>query len=209
MIGAVLLIPTRKEKPSPEKLLVLTWLFAGVSIGLAQPVNTNRIALIFIPIILCTAVCLEWLGKQKKIVLVILVGIYLFSFISFNKDYYAKPYREQVTSAFYAGLVPALDFANQAGSQPICVTNRVNSPYIFALFSAKLNPADYLSSIRYIHPELKSGGVASVDRYTIGIANCANDPATIYVLSTEQPPENGIKYSVKDFILYHVYTPQP
>ena len=90
VVGAFLLVPTRKEKPSPEKLLVLIWLLAGVAIGLAQPVNTNRIALIFIPIILCTAVCLEWLGKQKKIVLVILVGIYLFSFISFTKDYFTN-----------------------------------------------------------------------------------------------------------------------
>lgn len=209
VVGAFLLVPTRKEKPSPEKLLVLIWLLAGGAIGLAQPVNTNRIALIFIPIILCTAVCLEWLGKQKKIVLVILVGIYLFSFISFTKDYFAKPYLEKADSAFYAGLVPALDFANLAGSQPICVTNRVNSPYIFALFTAKLNPTDYFSSIRYIHPELKSGPVVSVGRYTFGIANCANNPATIYVLSSEQPPDNGIKYSVKNFTLYHVYSPQP
>jgi hypothetical protein len=102
-----------------------------------------------------------------------------------------------------------MDFANQESSQPICVTNRVNSPYIFALFTAKPNPADYLSSIWYIHPELISGPVVFVGRYTFGIENCANNPVTIYGLSTEQSPDSGIKYLVKDFTIYHFYSPQP
>ena len=208
VVGAFLLIPLQKKTIVPEKLFVLAWLLAGAVIGIAQRVNINRIALIFIPIILCTAVFLDWLGKQKKVVLGILVGIYLFSFIAFTKDYFDKPYFEASKPTFFAGLVPALNFANQQGNQSICVTNRVNNPYIFALFTAKLNPADYLKNIRYIHPELNSGPVSSVDRYTFGIANCSNDPATIYVLSIEEPPHNGIKYSVKDFMLYHVYLPK-
>ncbi|MGA2503346.1 MAG: glycosyltransferase family 39 protein [Anaerolineales bacterium] len=207
VVGAALLLPLRKTKNIPEKLLVLAWLLSSLSIGLVQSVNINRLNLAFLPIILCTAFCLAWLGSQRKIVLTSLMSIYLFSFLAFNYTYHGINYQSNANEAFFAGLVPALDHARQTDNQPICVTDQVNMPYIFVLFSEKPNPATYLDTIQYIDPAASFRQVRSLGRYTFGLANCSADPRTIYVLEDEKPPSNGIHYIETNFTQFHVYTP--
>ncbi|MGB8212817.1 MAG: glycosyltransferase family 39 protein [Anaerolineales bacterium] len=209
IIGAFLLLLSYRVKQIPEKLLALAWLFAALSIGLFQPVNINRIGLIFIPIILCTAAFLIWLGKQNKVILVILTGIYLLSFTAFNLAYHGADYQKQASEPFAEGLLSALKFADKAGNNPICVTGNNRAPYIYVLFSEQKAPSQYLDTIKYVYPNSISRNVISLGRYTFGLENCSKDPTTVYVLYQEQPPiVRGLSFNAYNYGIYHVYIPK-
>jgi hypothetical protein len=207
VIGAVLLIPSSRMNQTPEKLVLLAWLAASLFIGLVQMANINRIQLVFIPLILCIAVFMSWLGKQNRLALAALLMVYLVSFYTFINVYQGDAYQKDANQAFFAGLIPALDQARLEGNQPICVTDQVNMPYIYVLFTEKMDPAIFLKEVKFIDPDKNVGNVYSLGRYTFGIENCSVNPSTVYVLSSEKPPDNGILYSVKDYIDYHVFSP--
>jgi hypothetical protein len=207
IIGALFLFSSRKTGHAAEPLLLLAWLFAAICIGIFQLADINRIHLIFIPIIFCAGAFLTWLGKQHKLSLVVMVLVYLTSFIIFYNIYQGKNYRQQANGAFYAGFLPALEFASQKGGQPICVTDNVQMPYIYVLFSEKMNPSLFMQEVRYVYPDTHSGLVQSLGRYFFGMPNCPKDTTTTYVLTSESPPENGIPYQVENFSNFHVYYP--
>lgn len=210
IIGVVQLIWPRRSSNLPERMLLLSWLAASLTIGLLQPVNINRINLIFIPLILCMAIPLIWLGERQKVVLVFTICALLVGFAAFTRDYHGKDYRQEAGKVFFYGLLPALDFARQTGdpNSPICVTDTVNMPYIFALFSEQMNPADYLKDVIYRFPKGKDLQVQSFGRYTFDMQNCPTDRRTIYVLSRKEgPPDTGIDYKLSKFANYQVYMP--
>jgi hypothetical protein len=207
VLGAIIIIFFRKVKQNSENLLMLSWLGAAMCIGLFQRVNINRIHLVFIPIILCTAAFLVWLGKQRKVFLVILIGIYLLNFLAFNLAYHSKNNLESIKGSYMSGLLPAINYARIEGNQQICITGKTHTPYIFVLFSEKMNPSLYLNSINYGKANEGFVPVRSLGRYTFYLSICPNTPDTVYILTDEQPPDNNIEYKVKDFDLFHVYSP--
>ena len=121
VLGVVQLIRFRGFNPLAERLLLLAWLAASLLIGLLQPVNTNRMNLIFIPLILCVATALLWIGKHLKTAFYLALCLFLIGFTAFTYTYHGRDYRRQANQAFFAGLLPALDFARQVGDLPICV----------------------------------------------------------------------------------------
>jgi len=207
VIGAVLLIPSSKTNRTPEKLILLAWLAASLFIGLVQSVNINRIDLVFIPLILCIAVFMYWLGNHNRLALAVLLMVYLVSFYTFNNVYQGNAYQKDANGAFFAGLIPALDQARLEENQPICVTDHVNMPYIYVLFTEKMNPSLFIQAVKYVYPDTHSGLVLSLGRYYFGMANCPKDTTTTYILTGETPPENGITYQVENFTNFHVYYP--
>jgi hypothetical protein len=208
IVGAYLLVKSKKVKEAPEKYLMLAWLFAALSIGVFQRANINRIGLVFIPIIFCAAVFLDWLSGKSKAALTIIIAIYIFSFIAFSITYHGQEYHKQASEPFAEGLMPALQFASQTGQNQICVTGNNRAPYIYVLFDNPQAPAQYLNSIKYIYPNSISRNVIALGRYTFGLENCSDDPTTVYVLYYEQPPSTaGVSFSEHDFGEYHVYSP--
>ncbi len=201
----------RKSAKFSEQLLILCWIAAALVVGMMQPVNINRINLIFIPLILCVASFLTWLGERQKIVFVLVICAFMMGFALFTRDYHGAAYRQKADEAFFTGLLPALDFVHQTRSDnsPICMTESVNMPYIFALFSEKINPADYLSSVKYIDAKAPFREVQSFGLYTFGLENCPQEnPKTIYILFTEaQPAREDVRYKMTSFDRYRVYIP--
>jgi hypothetical protein len=141
-----------------------------------------------------------------NLLLVIAICALLVGFAFFTRDYHGQQYRSKANAEFFNGLLPALDFARQEGDQPICVTKDVNMPYIYVLFSEKMNPRDYRHHIDYIEPRGRFREVRSLGRYTFGVQNCPNDVRTIYVLAGERPP-GDIHYKINNFGNFHVYSP--
>jgi len=207
VLGVGLLFPYRKTKLIPEKMLVLAWLLAALCIGLFLNAQFNRIQLVFIPIILCTAAFLDWLGRQHRVLLALMVCIYLVSFFSFNKNYHGIEYYKDATHNFYPGLIPALQYASQQGEHPICVTNLVTDPYIYVLLAEPENPSSYLNTIEYTNPNEGFREVRTLSRYIFGLDSCREDPKMIYVLYYEKIPDTLKNYLKKDFTDFHVYIP--
>jgi len=207
-VGAALTLPRRYLRDSPERLLLLCWLAASVATGLLQPANINRVNLIFIPLILFTAVCLDWLGRHWRPALPIGVALFLVSFLAFTRDYHGARYREQLNGPFFTGFLEALDFARKASDNPICVTDRVNMPYIFVLFGEQMNPAEYLPGMVYDDPRATFRMPRRLDRYRFGLKNCTNhSDGTVYVLQDELPLTVPESYTVTSFGAYHVFVP--
>jgi len=205
IIGIGIFIHSRKTY---QTKLLLAWLAATLISGVIEPVNINRINLIFIPLILCIAACILWVTKTNKVYFALAIGGFFVGFVCFTAIYYGAGYREQVNRKFYTGILPALDYARQLGDNPICVTDKFNMPYIFALFSEKTNPAEYLATVKYIDPQAPLRQVLSFGRYTFGIENCEQVPKTIFILlADEKPPQLGNGYKIKDFSNFVLFYP--
>jgi 4-amino-4-deoxy-L-arabinose transferase-like glycosyltransferase len=209
IIGAGLLVHARRQKPSPERLLVLAWLVAAGSVGVIVPANINRMNLVFIPLLLCVAMCLDWLAQRSRAALVAAVCAFLVGFALFTRDYHGENYRDEAEVAFYGGFLQALDFARHVGDNPICVTNEeVHQPYIYVLFLEKLDPADYLPTIVYADPQAPFRDPTRLGRYRFGLRNCTNhSDGTVYVLENEKPLTVPDSYTVVNFGNYHVFIP--
>jgi 4-amino-4-deoxy-L-arabinose transferase-like glycosyltransferase len=207
LLGAVLLIPFRKPEKTPERLLLLAWLAAGLILGILQPVNINRINLVFVPLILCVAYVLAWIADHSTWGACIAISIFLVGFGFFTSAYHGQQYRSAVGRNFFPGVLPAIDFASQQGGRDICLTDSINEPYIYVLFSQKLDPADYLNNIVYTNTHANAGPVRQLGRYSFGLDNCSQDAGTIYILSGETPPAGQISYSLHTFGGFTVYVP--
>lgn len=206
--GAWLLIPRQKDSQhTSERLLLLIWLAASLMLGLLQPANINRLNLIFFPLILCVAACLAWIGSHLPVALPFILIAFLIGFIAFTIDYHSEEYRQLADQEFSTGLLPAIHFARQLDDQaPICIFGNINEPYIYVLFDAQTNPADYLDSVVYVNSDEPIRRVRSFGRYTFKINSCPADPGTIYILS-EPPPQAIAAYQVRVFDRYTVYLP--
>jgi len=208
VLGAVLWIPLRKSQNTPERLLLLAWLCVGLLLGILQPVNINRINLVFIPLIFCVAYVLVWISERSTPGLIIALSIFLVGFGLFTYAYHGSEYRSIAGRNFFPGLLPAIDFASQQGHQSICITDTVNEPYIFVLFSQKMDPSDYLNSMIYANPHADSGQVQQLGRYIFGLEYCPPDSNTVYILSGETPPPGTVAYRLHSFDSFIVYVPE-
>ena len=139
LTGITLILAEIKKGKKLEDKLLLVWIGASISIALIQPVNINRFNIIFIPLILCIARSIYWLGTLHKAIIPITISALLIGFIGFNIAYHGRPYRQQAGLIFHNGLLPAIKFAQEVSSVPICIDDN-NMPYIFVLFLTKTNP---------------------------------------------------------------------
>jgi 4-amino-4-deoxy-L-arabinose transferase-like glycosyltransferase len=207
LLGVVLLIPVWRIKFQREKWLVLAWLLAAFCIGLMQPVNVNRINLIFIPLIFCAAVGVYWLlGFLRPYSLVLLIP-FAVGFILFTRDYHGTAYRQQIGREFFDGLLPALDFARSLDNQPICVTGAVNQPYMYVLFLEKKNPAEFINLLEYNNPDAGFRTVRHYGRYSFGLSYCSRQSDMVYILSVDESLDTVSGYTKKSFGNYIVYSP--
>ena len=127
-------------------------------------------------------------------------------------DYYHEQprsffFESALDREYFTGLLPAVSFASQQGHDSICITDSVNEPYIYVLFSTHLNPSSYLKDVVYLNRHANAGQVLHLDRYGFGLNNCPPDPKTIYVLSSETPPQGNVTYTLHRFDAFTVYIP--
>jgi 4-amino-4-deoxy-L-arabinose transferase-like glycosyltransferase len=207
-VGSLLLIPLRRIRQSPEKLLVIAWLGSTIALGLLQPANINRLNLIFIPLLIASAVCLDVFRRHLKAGYVLAIIGLLVGFVLFTREYHGARYRERMEGPFSAGFLDALDYAREITSNPICVTDEVRMPYIFVLFTEKMDPASYLPTIEYDDPNGSFRQPRRLGRYRFGQRNCTNhSDGTVYVLDqTESIPSSEL-YQTKRFGNFEVFVP--
>ncbi len=209
ILGVILLLPTRKTTLRVEKLLLLAWIIASLSIGIMQPVNLNRINLIFIPLIISVGLLLVNLDQYYKRMSLVAASLFFVGFFLFTSDYHSDTFKKTANGLFYEGVIPALASVQQTGDTPICLTDTLFRPYIYVMFVERKNPVEYVKTIQWIDPTDPFRDTHQLGRYSFGLNYCQYDPKTIYVLSLkEKPPDNGTKYKSELFTKYRVYTPK-
>jgi hypothetical protein len=183
------------------------WLVAALAGGIALEVNINRLNLLFLPILFFLAALIELLFiKFRGLAYAALMG-YLGLALLFAHVYFGGRYNEMAGESFFEGLVPALQSADRYPGVPVCVTDDVNMPYIYALWVHPADPRVYLPTITYADPQAQFRHVTSMGRFTFGVKNCAPTPKTIYVLKSEPLPGDPSAYREETYSRFHIYIP--
>ena len=208
LVGLIMLLASNPEMFVFERRLLLAWVIASFAIGTQIAVNLNRINSIFIPLLLCIALVLEYLAEKYRLLFCVVIFAFLAAFGFFLHDYFGKPYQDSVGREFSAGLLPSMNFAIQAGGGPICVSDKPRMPYIFALMAEKPNPLDYLATVKYVNPDSEFREVRTFGRYTFGIENCTHIPSTIYIIRDDDKlPFANTGLTMHTFGIFKVFTP--
>jgi hypothetical protein len=183
-LGLIVTLTRKRFWQSQTEYLFLAWLAVAVVLGALEEVNVNRINLVFLPLIFFTAIGIRALATSR-ILLAATVVFYCFAFGSFTHRYFGS-YRTDVGAAFLPYFGKAIDNASDGRSGPLCVTGRVNQPYIFVLFYRRIDPRDYLETVQYENPGAPFQEVSSFDRYTFGLERCNRAITQGYVADQEE-----------------------
>jgi 4-amino-4-deoxy-L-arabinose transferase-like glycosyltransferase len=206
-VGGTALIVARREWNLHSELLLM-WLAAAACVGILSAVNINRYNIIFIPLIIVGARALhEFQGIHRSMVPLTVLGL-LAAFFAFTITYHGAGYRRIADFKFQNGLIPAFLFAQAHSAGTICVTDKINMPYIYALFTEPMSPSTYQASVTYVDPAEPLRRVASYGRYVFGSARCPDLEDTAFVLTgQETAPRMGNRYAYEFFDNFVVYTP--
>ncbi|MBW4085020.1 glycosyltransferase family 39 protein [Paenibacillus sp. S150] len=148
-------------------LAVLLWLGTAVLMAFITAVNINRINIIFYPLVLLVAAAVFWLYRKLKPVGILSAAAFAVMFAFFTNTYF-RDFPGDIGPAFYDSLGEAIQYASEATGGRVYVTDKVNMPYIFVLFYEKINPHDFLDSVKYSNPGEAFQEVASFGRYSFG-----------------------------------------
>ena len=159
-IGIVRSVLARKDRPveAPMRFALLSALLCAFLIR----VNINRINMIWLPLIYFSAVGCDWLfGLLRRWAVVPVAGM-LACFVLFFSAYTAA-FGGAGNVNFFPGLGGAIRAAEETGAQTVYITDKVNQPYIFALFYTETPPEEFVSSVEYRNP---NGAFRQVERFT-------------------------------------------
>jgi hypothetical protein len=185
------------------------WLTFAFLLGMTIPPAVHRINIIFIPLILCVAFALDWILRDKRILLLPASAGILAYTVLFWREYTSPEYRNSVGWEFNVGLVPAVEFVMKYPDAPVCITNEIDFPCIYVQLVDQKNPMEYLASIQYMDPIAKYRIVEKMGRYSFGIQNCTLDAKTIYILKMDQSlPLDTALFNTETFELYVVCVPK-
>jgi hypothetical protein len=199
VLGLVATLARRRYWTSEVDFFFLAWLAAGVVLAAAEPININRVNVVFIPIIFFAAVGIRTIAVQivpfalgsrpiavARVVLAAFVAYYLVSFAYFTRAYFGASYKAQIGGAFFAHFGDAVNRAASATTGPVCITDHVNEPYIFVLFYRKLDPHLFEQTAQYENPGAEFQNVATFDRYTFGLNRCDAARTGAYVADQDE-----------------------
>ena len=208
-LGCILLLPLKNTSQRLEKYALFCWLAASLLIGVLEQADINRINLVFIPLFLFYAGVLAFLWKYAKPGLVIGICLLLANFASFTQVYHGAGYQAEAAPRFYAGLIPALEYARNATSGAICITSYTDETYpLFVILVEKTNPALALGRLGPEGPQWSPDPTRTIGRYYFRTADCQDNPQAFYILKgNETPPSKEISYKTTQFDVYKVYQP--
>ena len=123
--------------------LVNIFFISGIFVSLFILPNVNRINVLWIPCLIYLVYALITLLKNNIKYINIIMGIYLIFFLTFTIYYYSD-YQNTLDKSTFNGLLEALDYTKKLKYNKMYITTEINQPYIFYLYSYKVNPHYYL-----------------------------------------------------------------
>jgi hypothetical protein len=131
-----------------------------------------------------------------------ILSVFLVLFTFFTYSYFTQ-YRAEASDDFFTGLGPAIEEATRATDGNICVTDRVNMPYIFALFFDETDPRQFNETVVYENPGAEFQWATHFGRFTFGVHRCSNPPYGAYVLHRDELEQfNDGRYDIRIFDHY-------
>ena len=181
-----------------------------------QPVNFNRVNIIFIPLIICIAVFfynlsikIRWTLPATALILLVACGLFM-------HDYLGDQYLSKNRINFFVGLEPAIQYASSLTKNEICISTQYHgitpAPEVYVLLAEPMDPASYLSTVNYVDPNVEFRVYRSLGRYSFGLNNCKRELTTVYIFyNKDDIPQNMANYERKlfgDFVVLSTNSPQ-
>ena len=159
-VGIVRSVLERKDRQTeaPMRFALLSALLCAFLIR----VNVNRINMVWLPLIYFSALGWELILRLlRRWSIVPLTGILICFFIFLGS--YVAAFGGGGNVNFFPGLGGAIRAAEETGAETVYITDKVNQPYIFALFYLQTPPETFAESVVYANP---NGAFRRVDRFT-------------------------------------------
>ena len=146
-----------RESEAPMRF----WLLSALLCAFLIQCNVNRINMIWLPLIYYSALGCDWIaGLLRRWSLIPLAGVLACFFLFLSA--YAAALGGEGNVNYFPGLGSTIEAAEATGAETVYITNKVNQPYIFALFYTQTPPEDFADSVVYRNPE---GAFRQVDRF--------------------------------------------
>lgn len=192
----------RKLKIIQKSVLMILWCAIAIVISVLSEPNSNRINILFIPIIFFLAVCIRDIS-QYIFPSRLIFTLFSVSFVFFCTTYFSS-FKMDISRQFNSGIGNAItEAASHDGN--ICITSKINMPYIFALFFGQEDPNIFNSTVKYENPGAEFQRVTSFGRYIFGLKKCAQEEISTYVVYSEEiddlPKANYTQKKEGEFIV--------
>lgn len=159
LLGIVRSLRERKERAGEAPLRFALW--SALLCALLIRGNVNRVNMLWLPLIYFSALGLDWLiWRLKRWCAVPLAGVLVCFLVFFTS--YAAALGGAGNVNYFPGLGDAIRIAEATGAETVYITNRVNQPYIFALFYTETPPETFAASVVYRNP---SGAFRQAERF--------------------------------------------
>jgi hypothetical protein len=107
------------------------WLGSALFLGLAMESNTNRLNLLFLPILFLRAALLDFLFLRVRLIAWGAVRGYVGLAMLFACVYQGGRYSEKSGDAFPEEVVPAFEGISRFPDVPVCVTDQADIAYVY------------------------------------------------------------------------------
>lgn len=190
ILGTVKSFITKKMKPD---FVFLIWFLVSSVQGIINETNTNRLNILFIPMIYLVAYgiyvsavtigliinSLVSLILSKKIsfenlygfvvskasIYIVVCIIYINLFSSFT-DYYFKNYSDAISYYFRESFKDAIDYTVEANpSNKTVFVSNFTEAYVYVLFYTKFDPREFYKTVHYANPNTEFRPVTSFANY--------------------------------------------
>ena len=184
IIGAIKLAKTKGE----FRLIIFNLMICSFVLFFFYEIpNINRLNAIYLPMIICTAIGLSDILKNKSTAAAAIISYAMF-FSGFCFQYFGMEYRNTVAKEFFVSFDKAILKAQEVSENngTIYVTQRVNMPYIYVLFYTKTNPETYIKTVSFQDPNVQFQQVLSFDRYIFNTEPLRERQKGIYIVDNHE-----------------------
>lgn len=177
-----------KEKDVISTLLKLWFACSFLLLLIYINPNVNRVNILYLPLIIFTALGVFALWKYKKIFW-LTVCVYLLCFIHFYKAYFGADYRAFIAHSFFASVEQAVDKATELagpGGTVYITADAINMPYILVLFYKQIPPRRYLETVRFKYLQSPFQEVLGFEGYDFDVSGLWSGKAGVYIVDKEE-----------------------
>jgi len=154
------------KKMSCAGVLILLWLICALAACAFIDVNVNRANMLFLPLVWLQALAVyRLIGLTRGRASIPAVLCAVIACTLFCRSYFTS-WQKRISSAFFSGLCPAIEYADSLEAEKVWVTGDVNAPYIYVLFALKIPPEDFLASVEYYDDSAAFRAVSGFGRYS-------------------------------------------
>lgn len=186
-----------------------SWFITCILLTFICEPNINRLNIIMFPIIYYTIVGIYIVIKELekyngKIYTIIILIVYLLSFILFINSYFMQDYSKY--STFENGFEEAIQYLEEVDDRTIYVTNKIKESYIYTLFYTKYDTRKFIDTVQYKDKYVEFRKVLSFGNYIFtDIEELNNSNNNIYVIRNKDKDKYNLDgFKTTDFKKYIV-----